>query len=165
MGNIDYEGEILLILLNILVTSFVCLAFVVCFRSREVKIPKKMMYRDGGSDSDELQPLLPVGNQMDGCWLDFRKKVWVNPKGVVVHLAPSCERINHGRCKELGICLGCIDCLKSVKKRPKDNLSFYTNCSLSSPYFHEGVKKFVTYRGVEVVSDVPVCFGFVLSFS
>ena len=108
MGNIDYdyEGEILLILLNILVTSFVCVAFVVCCRSQEVRIPKKKMRRDGGSGSDEMPPLLPVGDQMDGCWLDFGKKVYVNPKGVVFHLVPSCKRLNHGRCKELGICLG-----------------------------------------------------------
>ena len=126
-----------------------------------MNVPKKMIHRVGGSDSDEMPPSLPVGDQMDGCWLDFGKKVYVNPKGVVIHLVPSCEYINHGRCRELGICLDCIDCLKNVKKRPKTTVtSIYTDCSWSSSYFHEGVKKFITNRGVEVVSDVPVCFWF-----
>ena len=123
MGSIDYEGEILLILLNIIVTSFVCMAFVVCCQCREVSVPKKKMHRDGGSESDEMPPLFPVGDQMDGCWLDFGKKVYVNPKGVVIHLVPSCERSNHGRCRELGICLDCIDCLKNVKKRPNTTVT------------------------------------------
>ena len=156
MGNIDYEGEVLLILLNILVTSFVCMAF----QCREVSVPKKMMYRDGGSDSDEMPPSLPVGDEMDCCWLDFGKKVYVNPKGVVIHLVPSCEHINHGRCRELGIRLDCVDCLANVKKRPKTTMT-----STRTAHGRRRTKKFVTNRGVEGASDVPVCVCFVLFIS
>ena len=153
-----------MILLNILVTSFVCMAFVVCCQCREASVPKKKMHRDGGSEPDEMPPLLPVGDQMDGCWFDFGKKVYVNPKGVVIHLVPSCEHINHGRCRELGM-FGLRRLFEKCEEAPQDHRDFYTDCPWSSPYFHEGVKKFVTNRGVEVASDVPVCFWFCLFVS
>ena len=58
MANREYEGEILLILLNTLVTSLVCLSFVVCCRSPGVVSPKKFGCRDGEPDSDELPDLV-----------------------------------------------------------------------------------------------------------
>ncbi len=119
MVSIEYEGEILLILLNILVTSLVCLVFVVCCRTG-VESPKKLVvYREGEPDSDELPHLVPVGEKRDGFWLDFEAKAWVNPKGTVVHLTQSCGHLNLGRCRELGVCLDCLDSLKESKKRSK----------------------------------------------
>ena len=115
MASRDYEGEILLILINILVTSLVCLVFVVCCRKAGVESPKKFSYRDGEQDSDELPDLLPNGEERDGCWLDFEAKTWVNPKGTVLHLTQTCGHLSLGRCKELGVCLDCLDRLKKPK--------------------------------------------------
>ena len=101
--------------------------------------PKKFSHRDGEQDSDELPDLLPTGEERDGCWL------------------PELGSLQRVR-SLLGL-------PRSSEEAERLRQAFYTNSPRSSSHFHEGVKKFVTYSGVEVSSDKPVeflvfCFGF-----
>ena len=75
-------------------------------------IPQKHWRRDGDFRIDDLSDLVPVEEERDGVWLDFDARAWMNPKGAVLHLTKTCGHVNVGRCKELGVCLDCLDSLK-----------------------------------------------------
>ena len=110
-SSFAYEGELLLFVLNVMVTSLIGLPFVVCCRREKIVVVRETYGTLDGMD-DLGQHRDDPRNERDGCWIDFEIRTFVNPKDTVVHLSKNCEHVNHGRCKELGVCLDCIDRLK-----------------------------------------------------